>query len=439
MASSLEHNVVLGLGVSGEAAAQLLLGQGAAVTVLDAANTLEKRQRAEALKRRGARVVLGELPLPAETYSRCIVSPGVPLSSPWIREARAREVPLLSELELGWQHRRSARVLAITGSNGKSSVASFCRDALARSGYAAALGGNFGTPACALVAREAPWDWLVLEVSSFQLETVCGFRAEVGVMLNVYPNHLDRHKSIERYGALKARLFAHTKIGDTCVVPGEWMDRMRAESGGGAGQWVLAEPDELGPRLAKTPAGEALGQAGMAAASCALRAVGIGESPIEEAARAFKPLPHRRELVGCAGGVTYINDSKATNLAALTRAVDAISGPILLIAGGVCKEETADSVKEVLAQRVKKVYLVGQAAGKFERAWSGGVVCETCGTLTVALKRAREEALVGDTVLFSPGCASFDQFPNFVVRGEAFCTIVKEFINHSEEVHVTRS
>ncbi|MBN1268075.1 MAG: UDP-N-acetylmuramoyl-L-alanine--D-glutamate ligase [Kiritimatiellae bacterium] len=433
------HALVLGLGKSGEASARLLLSEGSHVTILDGEGAGEVRARGKELVKMGARVLLGAGGVPSGEFDVCIVSPGVALSNPWVGAARERGIPLVSELELGWSRCRGP-VLAVTGSNGKSTVVKWCCEALQTSGSRARLAGNYGEPIAAAVAEGPEADPWVLEVSSFQLETVREFRADVGVLLNLNPNHLDRHGDMQTYTAMKARLFARAKETDTCVVPQALLPSLR-ELSGGRGRWLtfgatggadyvyrpgaVLSGDAVVARLDGTLFDNGVMGPSAAAAVAALAVFGVSGEDAESALRRMKPLPHRMQKVAEARGVVFVDDSKATNLAALAAALRMAKGPVRLIAGGLAKEKDFAAVTDVLARRVESVYLIGASSADMAAAWSAAVPCRSCGTLDVAVRRAYDDARSGETILLSPGCASFDQFRNFEERGQCFIKMVK--------------
>ncbi len=432
--------VVLGCGASGAAAARLLRADGAGVVVLDDGTAAGAAAQAEALRREGLEVITGRHEWPRGDFDVCVTSPGIPPSSPWIRAARESGLPVLSELELGWSRRRCP-VVAVTGSNGKSTLVKWLAESLQAAGLRAVPAGNYGPPVSRVVLEQPAVDWLVLEVSTFQLETVCEFRPEVGVLLNIHPNHLDRHGDMETYEALKARLFARTRTGDTCIVHEPLINQVRSASGGG-GLWVTfgvsASSDyryadgvvtsggrEVLDLRGTLFANDVLGLAG-AAAAAALSTCGVDPRIASRSAGTFKPLPHRMQPVGEIRGVRFVNDSKATNLAAMAAALRMIPSKIRLIAGGLVKEKDFTFVKDLLAQKVRGVYLIGQASKKMASAWSDIVPCVFCETLDVAVGRARDDAQAGEVVLLSPACASFDQFKNFEARGDEFARLVRD-------------
>ncbi len=492
---------VLGLGASGEAAARLLLAEGTDVQILDQNDTELLRQKSKRLKALGACVQLGHSELPPGNVSVCIVSPGVPSDSFLFQAVEARGIPMISELELGWS-RANSRVLAVTGSNGKSTLVKLCADSLEHAGLKVAIAGNyeFGgavsgccdssgvsssvdefsgprkeiegehlpgptqakleasprrepkanagpgeqgmpVPVSRVVEEQKALDWLVLEVSSFQLETVKLFRPDVGVLLNLFSNHLDRHGDLATYQQLKSRLFSRMTEVDTGIIHEDMMTEIvsLAES---KNQWISFG---LSPRssfffregavhcnaggspvsLAGTIFENAtLGLTG-AAAVAAMSACGVSQYHVESVAREFKPLPHRMQDIGTWDGVRFINDSKATNLAAMNAALTNVSKPVRLIAGGLSKHEPYESAKPLLAEKVTAVYLIGKAARAMAAAWQDVVPCVMSLDLEHAVLSACEQALTGDTILFSPACASFDEFRDFNDRGNCFVKCVK--------------
>ena len=364
-----------------------------------------------------------------------VISPGFALTHPWIRDLIQREIPVISELELGWS-RRHCPVIAVTGSNGKSTVVKLISEALTRAGQRALPCGNYGFPACAAVMVPDVPDWLVMEVSSFQLETVQEFRPDIGVLLNVLPNHLDRHGTMEVYRAMKFRLFENMRATDTAVLPVDLFpavqERLKTASctlktfGTEEGADFRYRDGRAGEvNLAGTQFdNEILGTAA-AAVAAVCDTCGIPPEAVEAGARAFEPLPHRTALVAELDGVRYVDDSKATNLAALCAAVKMCSGSIHLIAGGRSKESDFSFAKDLLAQRVSRLYLIGEASDAMQAAWGSAVRCIACGTVQKAVEAAREQAKPGDTVLLSPACTSFDQFRDFNERGDCFASAVR--------------
>ena len=434
--------LVLGMGASGTAAARLLRRDGIAVTVVDRAGGTALERRATELRSLGAEAVVGTDVLPPGRFDICVVSPGIPVGSAWLAEADQRCGEVVSELELGARACRCPMV-AVTGSNGKSTMVKLCTQALARAGFRVAAGGNYGPPLSDLAECGPKLDWAVVEVSSFQLERVRLLHPRVGVLLNVQPDHLDRHGDMAAYRGLKARLFARMRTGDTAVVHDGELDAVRSPAGGGP-SWVSfgTSPradfryaggevsfDAGGPRqidLRGTAFANPVMGATAAAATAVVTACGGAAETVAGAAREYRPLPHRMNEVAVAGGVRFVDDSKATNLAAMAAALDMTPGRVLLIAGGRLKERDLERVKESLAKRVGAVYLIGEGSGELADAWRDAVDCVPCGDLETAVRAAWRDAEGMVTVLLSPGCASFDQYRDFAQRGEEFTRLVEE-------------
>jgi UDP-N-acetylmuramoylalanine--D-glutamate ligase len=423
------HALILGYGRSGQAAERLLHAEGVETCVLtdETAGDSEVRRALE-----------------NHPFDICIVSPGFRLSHPWLRAVRNAGIPLLSELELGWS-RHKGKTIAVTGSNGKSTAVKWICDSLRQAGHTAAIGGNYGIPSCQVALEQPDLEWLVLEVSSFQLETVQAFCADVAVLLNVLPNHLDRHETMDVYRRTKARIFGPSSSAGACLVPAELQAQMQTDVGEGARRWIsfggTSEADyffnkgqvfrgaapvlDLAETLFDNPI---LGSCTGAAMAAVAGECGIPAEAVEATARNFCPLPHRLQQAGELDGVTYINDSKATNLAAVSAALQACRGKINLIAGGLPKETDYTFIKEILAERVRTIYLIGHASRAMYQAWRGVCPCVECGTLEVAFGSARDAARPGETILLSPGCASFDQFRSFEERGERFLRLFQDAV-----------
>ena len=378
--------IVLGNGRSGRAAAELLRREGARVVVLDGTDRW-----------------------PGGAWDVCVTSPGIALDHPWQVAARAAGVKVISELQLG-ASRWKGRTLAVTGSKGKSSVVKLIADAINLAGVPAVPCGNYGTPLCEVVNRgggEAD-TWAIVEVSSFQMETTDDFHPDAAAILNLQEDHLDRHGNVETYHALKRKLLAGARRSFDASAP----DGL-----------ALGSPAALALMRGSYFDNEILRANGLVAIAL-LRVAGLDDAQIAAGFRAFKPLPHRMQLVAERYGVRFVDDSKATSLAALDAGVAMCGGPVLLIAGGFAKGDNPKTVIPRLRSTVKKVYLIGRCADQFLSAWREAVPCEACGTLDRAVEAARRDAVAGDTVLLSPGAASFDQFDSYGVRGDAFASFV---------------
>ncbi|MBA4389016.1 MAG: UDP-N-acetylmuramoyl-L-alanine--D-glutamate ligase [Verrucomicrobia bacterium] len=438
----LKKALVLGLGASGEAAVGLLLRDGTDVTVIDRSEDADILRSARRISRRGVEVLTGADKLPADDFDICVASPGIAPSSDWFRQAAARRIPVISELELGFSRCRCP-VLAITGSNGKSTLVRLCGDALRLAGKRVALGGNYGEPLSSLALKSDGLDWLIVEVSSFQLERVETFSPKVAVVLNLNPNHLDRHGNMRTYIGLKMRIFARMRGTGLAVVP---EDRLKALERSGHGSARVAtfgcgvradyryadgmvisagKPCGVVLPLTGTIFGNRVMGLTAAAAVAAVRGCGVKASFVGEAARRFKPLEHRLNRVRLLDGVTFVDDSKATNLAAMKAGIEICGGSVLLIAGGMLKESGLGFVKKTLAKHVRRAYFIGHSAKEMKRAWGGIVECRVCGDMKRAVLAARLDARPGETVLLSPAGTSFDQYGSFEERGKHFAKIVK--------------
>ncbi len=329
---------------------------------------------------------------------------GLVVASPGVR--------VMSELEYGCRElkRLGVKMLAVTGSKGKSSVVKLVADALNLAGFHATPCGNYGLPVSelALSLQSAPstQQWAVVEVSSFMLETTTlpPDTFEAVAILNLQEDHLDRHGSVEVYHALKRRLMDFAKVG---FAPGDVRCDAAAVPKG-----CYFDNDVL-----RVNGGYAV---------ALMRAAGLDDATIARAFSEFEPLPHRFQTVAELDGVRYVDDSKATSVAALVAGVAMSGGKTRLIAGGLPKRDDPKIALPILTERVKKVYLIGQSAEAFESAWKNAVDCEVCGTLDRAVEAARRDAVKGETVLLSPGAASFDQFKSFGERGEVFASLVKK-------------
>ena len=416
-----DRALILGYGLSGQAAERMLHAEGTETIMMS---------------RETAGDIELEHILQDQPFDVCIVSPGFALSHPWVQSVRDAGIPLCSELELGWS-RHAGKTVAVTGSNGKSTAVKWIADSFHAAGLTAQIGGNYGIPACEAVLDHPDADWLVLEVSSFQLETVSDFHSDIAVVLNLYPNHLDRHGSMENYCNTKARIFGSFSFsGGACLASLDWVEYFRREVGpdrnwitfgsSEAADYRYAEgnvyhgPEKVLELIGSPFEGEILGSCTGAAVAAIADLTGIPGRAVETAARRFAPLPYRMQNLGKIRGVHFINDSKSTNLAAMGAAVQTAGKGIHLLAGGVPKESDYTFVKEILAERVRRIYLTGQASRAMYQAWNGVCPCVEFGSLREAFSAAMTAAEAGETILLSPGCASFDQFHSFEERGACF-------------------
>jgi len=389
--------LVLGLARSGQAAAQALRERGVEVVGVD--------------RRQGDDRDPGLL----EGVGLLVKSPGVPSSHPLVREARKQGIPVWSEVELGYRLLEGVSLVGVTGTNGKTTTVELLGEMFRAAGREVAVAGNVGRPLTGVEQAE----WVVCELSSFQLEDVHELRCAVAVLLNLEPDHLDRHGSFQAYRAAKLRLFARQSPEDVAVLPRDF-----GPVPGRARRVEFSADDPL-------PAEPALpgrhNRENAAAAVAAARAAGIPEQAIAAALRSFPGVSHRLELVAEVGGVRYVNDSKATNVAAARRALSAYGAPLHVIMGGSLKGESFAPLASALAESsARAVYLIGEAADELEQALApSGVPLRRCGDLASALRAASRQARPGEVVLLSPACASYDQFRDFEERGEEFRRLVE--------------
>jgi UDP-N-acetylmuramoylalanine--D-glutamate ligase len=438
--------LVLGLGRSGRAAAGLLLRQGARVRVQDDADTPPLREAAAALREAGATVQLGPGGLGAARPDLVVVSPGLPPAHPVLAECRQLGVPVLGEFELGAQQARCLSV-AITGTNGKSTTSRMVAQMMSAHRLQTVTAGNIGTPVCDVAEASRDLDFLTLEASAFQLETIEFFRPVVAVLLNLTPDHLDRYGSMAAYARAKARIFENQQVFDWAIIQSEALALLRAHGVSIPSKVITfsarnrradlyldrsliisRRDDWTGPLLNL----DQCRLSGPHQAENMMAALAVGRVlriPLELMAatlQEFAPAPHRCELVAEVGGVRYVNDSKATNLGAVQKALDAMPAAapgepnVWLIAGGRDKAREYYELGPLLSQRVKGAFLVGETREQLRAAWSLFTPCTLVDTLVEAVSEAARQAVPGDVVLLSPACSSFDQFHDYQHRGEVF-------------------
>jgi UDP-N-acetylmuramoylalanine--D-glutamate ligase len=438
--------LVVGLGKSGLAAAQFLKERGATVTVSDARPATLIKELPSLLDQ-GFAVETGSHGL--LTFRRqdlIVVSPGVPMTTPELMQVKAMGMRVIGEMELGAQYLRG-ELIAITGSNGKTTTTTLLGEILKAAGLPTLVGGNIGTPVTAMVAESGATSWSVLEVSSFQLETIEAFRPRIAMVLNITPDHLDRHGSFEAYAAAKARITENQTAEDFLILNGEnkaaqmvaartkaqiyWFSGRRpikqgAFVHGGSVLFVPSEGAKAEPVMpvAEIPLAGSHNVENVLAAVCAARLAGVSSEVIRAAVASFKAVEHRLEFVRELGGVRYYNDSKATNVDATEKAIAAFPGGVHLILGGKDKDSDYTTLEPLLRERVKTVITIGSAAEKIERQLAGIAKIESAETLARAVARAQEIAIASDTVLLAPACASFDQFENYEHRGRVFKELV---------------
>jgi len=423
--------LVVGLARSGAAAARALWAHGEPVIGVDAGEPEEAAQ----LHHEGLEIWTGIDGLGELRRARAVVkSPGVPREAPLIVAARRIGLPVIGELELGWRLVERPFV-AVTGTNGKTTTVELLGAIWRAAGREVAVAGNVGTAVTSLVDRLPEDATIVCEASSFQLEDALAFAPEVAVLLNVTPDHLDRHGTFEDYHAAKLRIFERQRPDDVAVLPCELAGRRvgparRVTFGGADGDLALRdgilewEGRELLPAAEIRLRGAHNAQNAMAAAAAAL-AYGVEPGAVVQALRTFAGVEHRLEEVARLDGALWVNDSKATNVASTTVALASFDAPVHLILGGQAQGQSFDALRTPVAERVADVYLVGEAAPQLRAALGGVVPLHDCGDLEVAVQRAYAAARPGEVVLLSPACKSFDQFRGgFEERGARFKELV---------------
>ena len=435
------------MGVSGISAARLLLGEGCDVVIVDRGDGAELLDKAEEMLALGAYVHLEVDDLTFMfsdvDFDICIISPGISPNDSWVSTVNRENIEIISELELG-ASRLKLPMVAVTGSNGKSTFVKLCGDMFAQNGLTAALAGNYGKPLCEVAMEQSKYDWAVVEVSSFQLEYVTEFHPNIAVVLNIEPDHLDRHGNMETYTTLKSRIFDKMTGDNLALVHDEIISNVQ-ERTLGAPNWRsfgcvensdyhyhdgVIEHKELQNRavlnLQETVFANEITGLTAAAVFAVSEYLLLDLKKLKKALVEFKPLPHRQQSVGELHGVIFIDDSKATNIAAMVGALKMVSRPVRLIVGGQLKEEDISKPIVLLKNRAEAVYCIGESAVTFKKEWQNTVSCYLCGDLEQAVRQAYGDSTAGEVILLAPGCASFDQFSSYKERGDKFQAIVKE-------------
>ena len=418
---------VVGMARSGVAAVELLRQKSAIVRAIDL---------------KPAEGVLPQTDASLEGVDLIVLSPGVPADAQVIARARYRGVRVIGDLELAsWF--LQGEIIGITGSNGKTTTTALTGHILQSSGIAAQVGGNIGTPPCSMVETSRAGQWNVLELSSFQLETAETFRAKIGSALNVTPDHLDRHYTLENYAEMKARLFTNQREGDFAVLNADDpICRGYASRGAGKTYW-FSSTQTVSPgaylygdsiqlegaplmKIREIPLRGMHNVENVMAAAVMTRLAGATPEQIRAAVMTFPGVEHRIEFVRELAGVKWYNDSKATNVDATLKAIAAFDGGLWIILGGKDKNSDYAPLASALAPKARAALLIGAAAEKIEAQLRGSVPLVQCGTIGNAIEQARAQAQRGDTVLLAPACASFDQFENYEHRGRVFKQLVGE-------------
>jgi UDP-N-acetylmuramoylalanine--D-glutamate ligase len=430
--------VVVGMARSGVAAVQLLMEQGARVAAVDQSGVTNPKL-----------VELGVSVRPQDAAAfegadLVVLSPGVPADLDLLQPVRERGIPVIGDLELASWFMKG-EIIGITGSNGKTTTTAMTGHILKASGIPVQVGGNIGTPPASLVKTSRAGQWNVLELSSFQLETISSFRAHIAAALNVTPDHLDRHYTLEKYAAAKARLFENQSPDDFAVLNADdpvtcgyaesadsksmfFSSTRKVASGAWLGRDQIVLDDHPLMATAEVPLRGVHNLENTMAAAIMARLAGATHEQIRAAVLNFPGVEHRLEFVRDLDGVAWYNDSKATNVDATLKALAAFPGGLWVILGGKDKNSDYRPLVAAMKEKTRGVLLIGAAADKIGDHLRGEVSTVKCGTLEAAVLHAHASAHAGDTVLLAPACASFDQFENFEHRGREFKRLVNALL-----------
>lgn len=427
---------VLGAGRSGKAAALLLAGEGAKVTMLDSVPE-EKLAGLEPLRARGVYLLCGPLAEEDPTvYDLGVYSPGIDPELALAKNFSRKNIPVIGELELGFQITR-VPVIGITGTNGKTTTTELIAQMLSACGQRTVACGNIGKPLVEAACESDDLAVLTVEVSSFQLETIREFHPEISVWLNFAPDHLDRYPSVREYREAKLRIFENQTAADTAVVNvaehlpalkprlttfSAWTNDGDFSLGDG---WILFRQQPV-LQLSQAQLRGPHNAENMMAALAVGRARGLSFEAMVSPLCAYRAQLHRLEFIRAIGGVEYVNDSKATNLDALEKALLSATRSIVLIAGGKDKGFAFDTIAPLVSQKVRRAILIGEIAQRVGHDWREATECELASSLGAAVERAQAIAHAGETVLFSPGTSSFDMFKSYADRGDQFRALVRE-------------
>ena len=433
-----QNIAVLGAGLSGSAAALLLRSEGAQVTVLDSAEEKNLlKSTIDNLRAQNVGVICGaaadEDP---STYHMAVLSPGIDPASRLVRNFSSRGIDIIGELELGWRCCDKIPVIAVTGTNGKTTTTELLAQTLNACGQRTIACGNIGKPLSEVAREKQPFDVLTVEVSSFQLETIRTFHPSVSLWLNFAPDHLDRYRSVAEYRAAKLRIFENQTNADVAVVnviekiPDIRPRTITFSAYANGGDFRLSEGailyhDKSVLRLADTKLRGLHNIENLMATLAVGMARGLSFGQMVPPLSAYEPRPHRCEFVRDVNGVAYVNDSKATNLDAVDKALRAQTKPVILIAGGKDKGFSFDPLRSLVKEKVRSTILIGEMAESIRRSWADSVESEIASSLADAVERAHSSAKPGELVLFSPGTSSFDMFKSYADRGDQFRALVR--------------
>jgi UDP-N-acetylmuramoylalanine--D-glutamate ligase len=451
--------LVVGLGRTGVATALFCAARGAAVTATESRTEAEIGEAVAKLRAAGVALELaGHQEKTFLQQDLIVPSPGVPADAPLLRAARGKGITIWSEIELAYRFLKG-RLIGITGSNGKTTTTSLVEHVLKTSGFPTVLAGNIGTPLISCVERMTENTVTVVELSSFQLEPIAMFRPNISVFLNLTPDHLDRHHTLESYRAAKARIFENQTAEDAAILNADdpaavsyaptlprvyWFSRKQHAAQGAflRGEDVVFRQEgkeEAVLRRREIPLVGAHNLENVLAAVAAARLAGADAAAIAKGVRSFAGVEHRLEFVAEISGVRYYNDSKATNVDATLKALDAFPGRVFIILGGKDKDSDYTVLQEPLREKAILALLIGAAAGKIEKQIAGSVAIERADTLEHAVEIASHAARPGDVVLLAPACASFDQFENYEHRGRVFKDLVRQLEQYGVAATVAKS
>ena len=432
---------VVGAGRTGVETSNFLVSRQASVTLVDIKSRIELEKNIHSLLPKVRTLFeCSEIPISSDLI---VLSPGVDIHASFLEGARKRGVQIISEIELAFRFTKTP-IIAVTGTNGKSTVTTLIGDILRQAGKKVAVGGNLGTPFIALLEQE-PVDYFILEISTFQLEGIKTFRPDIAIILNITPDHLDRHKTVEEYVNLKGRISAFQneedilvlnkddesvmKQGERCkakkvffslldkVVEGAYLKN-------GSIFTYFDEKEQNILSVGKLQTAMQFQTENLLSAIVVATLVNATKSDIANVAMRFKGLDHRVEWVRTVHGIDFVNDSKGTNVGALHKSLKIFSRPIVLIAGGKDKGGDFRVLKELFKEKVKHLVLIGETKNKFREILNGSFSYEDAESMEDAVGRAMKKSIAGDIVLLSPGCSSFDMFESFVERGNQFKEIV---------------
>ena len=428
---------VLGAGLSGAAAALLLKSEGANVTVLDSAEEKKLlRSTIDNLRAQGVQVICGpDADRDSNDYDLVVTSPGIDPASALGRNFWSRKVEIIGELELGWRS-CEAPVIAVTGTNGKTTTTEMLAQMLNQCGQKTIACGNIGKPLSEVAREKIKYDVLTVEVSSFQLETIREFHPSIALWLNFAPDHLDRYRSVGDYRSAKLRLFKNQTSDDVAIVnASESLPELRARkitfsAYTNRADFRLSEGAILFEnqpvlRMNRTKLRGSHNIENLMATLAAGHTRGLSFEQMVPPLSAYEPQPHRCEFVRQIGGVDYINDSKATNLDAVEKALQAQTRPVVLIAGGKDKGFNYQPLRTLVKEKVRATILIGEMAKQIAIDWDSIVKTDMASSLADAVERAHATAKSGEVVLFSPGTSSFDMFKSYADRGDQFRALVQ--------------